>query len=82
MKGPLRGLSVRAAAGVLAAVAAAAAVQFDAPSRRAYRTDLSYDGRHAFVRLRWRADFASSPGGFRSAWNHDYPRAEQNLSAT
>ena len=81
MKGPLRGLSVRAAAGVLAAAAAAAAVQFDAPSRRAYRTDLSYDGRHAFVRLRWRADFASSRGGFRSAWNHDYPRAEQNLSA-
>src|SRR5436190_1529341 len=35
MKGPLRGLSVRAAAGVRAA-AAAAAVQFDAPSRRVY----------------------------------------------
>lgn len=38
-----------------------------------------YDGRFSFVRLRWR------PGGrFRgfwgSAWDHDYPRAEQHLS--
>src|SRR5262245_1193395 len=35
------------------------------------------------VRLRWGADFASSRGrfGFQAAWNHDYPRAEQNLTA-
>lgn len=39
----------------------------------------AYDGRFAFVRLRWQ------PGGrFRgfwgAAWNHDYPRAERHLS--
>lgn len=45
-----------------------------------YPSDISYDGRVTFVRLRWRSDFGSSRGGFRSAWNHDYPRAEQNLS--
>jgi hypothetical protein len=34
------------------------------------------------VRLRWQSDFGfTRRGGFRSAWNHDYPRAEQNLSA-
>ena len=37
-----------------------------------------YDGRFTFVRLRWR------PGGTRgfwsSAWDHDYPRAEQHLT--
>jgi hypothetical protein len=58
----------------------AASAQFDAPGGR-YRTDLAYDGRFTFVRLRWRSDFDSSRrGGFRSAWDHDYPRAEQNLS--
>ena len=60
--------------------ATAAAAQFDAPSRP-QRTDLAYDGRFTFVRLRWQSDFGSSRrGGFRSAWNHDFPRAEQNLS--
>jgi len=43
-----------------------------------YRPDVSYDGHITFVRLRWQ------PGGrFRgwsSAWDHDYPRAEQHLS--
>lgn len=39
----------------------------------------AYDGRFTFVRLRWQ------PGGrFRgfwgSAWNHDYPRAEEHLA--
>jgi len=58
----------------------AAAAQFDAPGRSPYRTDLSYDGRFAFVRLRWQSDFSFSGRGFRSAWNHDYPRAEQHLS--
>jgi len=32
------------------------------------------------VRLRWGSDRSFARGGFRSAWNHDYPRAEQNLS--
>ncbi len=56
------------------------AAQFDAPGG-AYRTDVDYDGRFTFVRLRWKSDFSfSRRGGFSSAWNHDYPRAEQHLS--
>ena len=50
-----------------------------ASAASAYRPDVEYDGRATFVRLRWR----SAPGtrGFWStAWDHDYPRAEQNLS--
>ena len=40
-----------------------------------------YDGRFAFVRLRWTSDFGGfRRGGFGAAWNHDYPRAEQHLS--
>src|SRR6266540_2043024 len=48
-----------------------------------YSAPLPYDGRFTFVRLRWGADLPSSSGrgGFGSAWNHDYPRAEQHLSA-
>jgi hypothetical protein len=46
-----------------------------------YPSNISYDGRFTFVRLRWQSDFGLSRGGFRSAWNHDYPRAEQNVSA-
>ena len=65
--------------GVLAA-ASAGAVQFDAPGGP-HRTDLAYDGQFTFVRLRWGSDFGfSRRRGFSSAWNHDYPRAEQNLS--
>ncbi len=71
---------LRIAAAVMFIAATAAAVQFDAPGRR-HRTDLTYDGQFTFVRLRWKSDFGSSRrGGFSSAWNHDYPRAEQNLS--
>ena len=71
---------LRIAALVVFFATTAATAQFDAPAGR-YRTDLVYDGRFTFVRLRWRSDFdLSRRGGFRSAWNHDYPRAEQNLS--
>ncbi len=45
----------------------------------AYRTDIEYDGRITFVRLRWRRD-AASRGFWSTAWDHDYPRAEQHLS--
>jgi len=39
-----------------------------------------YDGRFTFVRLRWQSELGfSRRGGWSSAWNHDYPRAEQNL---
>ncbi len=44
-----------------------------------YSPDVEYDGRITFVRLRWQR----GSGGRRywnSAWDHDYPRAEQNLS--
>ena len=33
------------------------------------------------ARLRWGSDLGGfRRGGFSSAWNHDYPRAEQHLS--
>ena len=53
--------------------------QFDAPGRR-YRTDITYDGRFTFVRLRWQSGGRFS-GFWSSAWDHDYPRAEQNVSS-
>ena len=72
---------LRAAILIVIIAATAGAVQFESPGRR-HRTDLSYDGRFTFVRLRWKSDFGSSRrGGFSSAWDHDYPRAEQHLSA-
>jgi hypothetical protein len=45
-----------------------------------HRSDITYDGRFTFVRLRWGAERGFRRGGFGSAWNHDYPRAEQNLA--
>ena len=70
------------AALVLLVAATAAAVQFDRQGGESYRSDPSYDGRFTFVRLRWQSDFGgfSRRGGFSSAWNHDYPRAEQHLA--
>ena len=68
---------VRAAAGLLL-LATTASAQFDGPGER-YRTDVSYDGRFTFVRLRWRVGSLFS-GGWGAAWNHDYPRAELHLS--
>jgi hypothetical protein len=57
-----------------------ASEQRDAPAPP-YRLDLSYDGRFTFVRTRWQSDGGGRyRGGWSSAWNHDYPRAEQNLS--
>lgn len=50
-----------------------------APNGR-WRTDPEYDGRFTFVRLRWGAGFGGRyRGGMSDAWNHDFPRAEQNL---
>lgn len=44
------------------------------------RSPESYDGRFTFVRLRWDAGVAGyGRRGMSSAWNHDYPRAEENL---
>jgi hypothetical protein len=44
-----------------------------------YPTDAEYDGRFTFLRVRWAAGSLWS-GSMRSAWNHDYPRAEQHLA--
>jgi hypothetical protein len=71
---------LRPLAFALAAVAtAAAAAQFDAFDR-ASQDDPPFDGKVTLVRLRWRSGSASSRGGFGSAWNHDYPRAERHLA--
>jgi hypothetical protein len=70
---------LRLAAAVMFIAAVSAAAQFDAPGRP-HRIDLSYDGRFTFVRLRWQSQGGYSRFGWGSAWNHDYPRAEQNLS--
>lgn len=37
------------------------------------------DGRYTFVRLRWRPDGGRARGFWSTAWDHDYPRAEQHL---
>ena len=67
-------------AAVIVGAAGADAAQRDAPGWP-HRTDIGYDGTFTFVRLRWKSDLGfSRRGGFSSAWNHDYPRAEQHLS--
>jgi Domain of unknown function (DUF4159) len=59
--------------------ATTALAQFDGPPL-SYRTDVDYDGRFTFVRLQWRSE-GRSRRGWSSAWDHDYPRAEQHLSS-
>jgi hypothetical protein len=53
------------------------------PPPGSHRTDITYDGRFTFVRLRWKSGGGSGlrRGFFGTAWDHDYPRAEQNLAA-
>jgi hypothetical protein len=64
------------AAAVMAAVLTAAGVGLDGKSG-----DDPQDGRVTLARLRWGFDLRGARrGGFSSAWNHDYPRAEQHLS--
>jgi hypothetical protein len=70
---------LRVATAVLFIAATAAAAQFDAPGQPV-RVDPGYDGQFTFVRLRWGSDLGGFGRGFSSAWNHDYPRAEQHLS--
>ena len=59
------------------------APQSDARTPGHYSAPIRYDGRFTLVRLRWGADLPSRRGrfGLQDAWSHDYPRAEQNLSA-
>jgi hypothetical protein len=66
------------AVGALVAVGAASAYVYAATERWG-NFDRDYDGRFTFVRLRWGGD--RFRGGFGDAWNHDFPRAEQNLVA-
>ena len=66
-------------AAVVLLAATTASAQFDARGRR-YRTDITYDGRFTFVRLRWQSGGGRFSRGWASAWDHDYPRAEQNVS--
>lgn len=61
------------------AATTAAAAQFDRPAGDSFKSDVEYDGRVAFVRLAWHTGSRFS-GSWSSAWNHDYPRAEQHLS--
>jgi hypothetical protein len=42
------------------------------------QSERAYDGVFTFVRLRWDSRFGGRRGNS-SAWNHDFPRAEQNL---
>jgi hypothetical protein len=68
-----------------AAVATALAVSLEAADGWMWgMSEARYDGRLTFVRLRWGSGsgggFAGRfRGGFNSSWNHDFPRAEQNL---
>jgi hypothetical protein len=71
---------VRLVAVALAAAAAtAAAAQFDAFDRTS-QDDPAFDSKVTLVRLRWRSGPGLSRGGFGSAWDHDYPRAERHLA--
>ena len=68
----------------LAAVIALPAMATAQAGRSAFgwgQTEAAYDGRFTFVRLRWDSGFGGGfrRGGMSDAWNHDYPRAEQNL---
>ena len=71
--------SLRLAALTLLLLAAAGAQRDAPPPAVDYPPDVSYDGRVTFVRLRWQDD-GRFRGSWGSAWNHDYPRAEQHLS--
>ena len=66
-------------AACLLLAATSAFAQFDAPRGR-HRLDVPYDGRITFVRLRWQSGSRFARGGWASAWDHDFPRAEENVS--
>ena len=51
----------------------------DRGSNGRWHTTPDYDGRFTFVRLRWQSGSGGRFGFMSSAWNHDFPRAEQNL---
>jgi hypothetical protein len=65
--------------GILLLAVTAVLAQPRPPDLR-HRNDLTYDGRFTFVRLRWLPAGRFSRGFWASAWDHDYPRAEQHVS--
>jgi len=69
---------LRLVAAALLLAATVTSAQFGAPGGR-HRIDIPYDGRFTFVRLRWQSG-GLSRGFWSSAWDHDFPRAEQHLS--
>lgn len=79
-----RGLSSRTGVYLAVVLAMAVAVTTAAAQRNwrdPARDDDGYDGRFRFVRLRWDEGLGGfGRRGMRSAWNHDYPRAERNLA--
>jgi hypothetical protein len=66
--------------GLIAISAVSASTQRDALEQDADFGDVVYDGRVTFARLMWRSQGGTRSRGWGSAWNHDYPRAEQHLS--
>ena len=64
---------------VLAALLTGAVLHGQDRGRARWRTDPEYDGRFTFVRLRWDSGSGGRYRGMSDAWNHDFPRAEQNL---
>jgi hypothetical protein len=67
--------------GVLIAVLVGTTVSGQPRSSGWGRSEGNYDGRFTFVRLRWDSGYGGGRRGFGmgDAWNHDFPRAEQNL---
>jgi hypothetical protein len=74
--GILQARTLRVVTLLLALASAASSAQ----TRQDDHFDDGYDGRFRFVRLRWQSGLESGRRGMASAWNHDYPRAEQNLA--
>jgi hypothetical protein len=65
--------------GMVAAMLAGAAIASAQRGDEGWgRSEREYDGRFTFVRLRWGS--GASGWGMSRAWDHDFPRAEQNLS--
>ena len=70
----------RAIPNVPGSIAEAATPEGGQPGRSGWgRQEPEYDGRFTFVRLRWDSGSGGRWRGMSNAWNHDYPRAEQNL---
>ena len=63
----------------LAVVGLAASLSAQSGGESWGESSRTYDGRFTFVRLRWDSGFGGGRRGMSSAWNHDFPRAEQNL---